>query len=111
MFVKRITTLLSACLFCLTVSPARAENTHAQLLLGADTARPGDTVMAGVHFQIDPGWHIYWQNPGDSGFATEIEWQLPAGMSAGSILWPAPEKLRDQDLLTYIYKDDVVLLI
>jgi thiol:disulfide interchange protein len=90
---------------------AQGAHTQARLPLAAETARPGDTVMAGVRLQMDPRWHIYWRNPGASGMATAIEWQLPPGITAGAIQWPLPEKLPDQDLTTYIYKDEVVLLV
>jgi len=54
-------------------------------------ARPGETVMAAVHLHMDANWHTYWKNPGLSGIASDIKWQLPKGMSAGEIQWPVPE--------------------
>ena len=91
--------------------PASAAHTQARLVLAADTARPGDTVLAGVQLRMDPRWHTYWRNPGASGMATKVEWQLPAGVTAGAIQWPVPEKLPDEDLTTYIYTNEVVLLV
>src|SRR2546425_1912098 len=41
----------------------------------------------------------------------EIQWQLPAGVTAGEILWPVQEKLPDKELTTYIYEKDVLLLV
>lgn len=90
---------------------AHAAHTQASLVLAAETARPGDTVLAGVRLKMDPDWHAYWRNPGASGMATTLEWQLPPGITAGAIQWPVPEKLPDEDLTTYIYKDEVVLLV
>ena len=89
---------------------AAAAHTKASLVLAADLARPGDTVLAGVQLHMDPSWHTYWKNSGASGIPTKIEWQLPVGVTAGATQWPMPEKLPDQDLTTYIYKDDVFLL-
>jgi thiol:disulfide interchange protein DsbD len=43
--------------------------------------------------------------------ATTIEWQLPEGVTAGTIQWPVPEKLPDEDLTTYIYTNEAVLLV
>jgi thiol:disulfide interchange protein DsbD len=60
---------------------------------------------------MDPNWHTYWRNPGAAGMPTTIDWHLPAGVTAGAIQWPVPEKLPDPDLTTYIYKDEVVLLV
>jgi thiol:disulfide interchange protein DsbD len=102
---------LIAALACLGGLSAQGAHTQARLALAADTARPGDTVMAGVHLRMDPRWHIYWRNPGASGMATAIEWQLPPGVTAGAIQWPLPEKLPDQDFTTYIYTGEVVLLV
>ena len=28
---------------------------------------------------LEPGWHVYWQNPGDSGEPPQIHWALPEG--------------------------------
>src|SRR5689334_13019220 len=70
---------------------------------------------------MDPGWHTYWKNPGNSGLgmATAIEWQLPKGITAGPIQWPIPRKLADtnnvaspgEDSTTYVYEDEVTLLV
>ncbi len=62
--MRRIVVLISICLG-LAALTARAAHTHVQLLLSADTAKPGDTIWAGVDMKMDPGWHTYWKNPGD----------------------------------------------
>ena len=43
--------------------------------------------------------------------ATKIEWELPAGVTVGSIQWPVPEKLPDEEFTTYIYTNEVLLLV
>ena len=60
---------------------------------------------------MDPGWHTYWQNPGGPGIPTSVVWELPPGVTALPLQWPVPEKLVDQDVTSYIYKDEVVLLV
>ena len=90
---------------------ARAAHTQVQLLLSAETAKPGDTFWAGVDLKMEPGWHTYWKNPGDAGQATEIKWQLPAGVTAGEIQWPLPTKLPPAEVTTYGYENEVVLLV
>ncbi len=95
----------------LTTGAARAAHTQAQLLLSADTIKPGDTVYAAVDMKMDPGWHTYWKNPGSAGQATEIKWQLPAGVTAGEIQWPLPSKLPPADITTYGYENEVVLIV
>jgi thiol:disulfide interchange protein/DsbC/DsbD-like thiol-disulfide interchange protein len=86
-------------------------HTQAQLLLAADTARPGATLLAAVRLTLDPGWHVYWRNPGDAGTATQIKWSLPAGVTAGEIQWPVPEKLADLGFVNYVYSHETLLLV
>jgi len=108
--VRRIGIFLAAC-FCLAAFTANAAHTQVNLLLSADTARPGDTVLAGVDMKMEPGWHTYWKNPGEAGMATKIEWQLPPGVTAGEIQWPLPEKLPPAEVTTYGYNDEVMLIV
>jgi len=109
--VRRILNFLGAAWFCLAAVSATAAHTQARLILAAGTARPGDTVLAGVQLRMDPRWHTYWRNPGASGMATKITWELPPGVTAGATQWPVPVKLPDEDLTTYIYTNEVVLLV
>jgi len=108
--VRRIGPILAGWI-CLTALAAHAAHTQARLILSADTARPGDTVLAGVELKMEPGWHTYWKNPGAAGMATKIEWQLPPGVTAGEIQWPLPEKLPPIEVTTYGYDNEVVLLV
>jgi thiol:disulfide interchange protein DsbD len=39
-------------------------------------------------------WHSYWINPG-TGYATSLQWKLPAGFTAGPIVWPTPHPMKD----------------
>lgn len=96
----------------LGATPSQAQaTTRASLLLAAEVTRPGDTVLAAVRLKMARGWHTYWRNPGESGKATEIQWQLPTGFSAGPIQWPAPEAYTASEMTTYVYHDEVLLLV
>lgn len=88
-----------------------AVTTQAKLVLSANTARAGETILAGVQLKMAPGWHTYWQNSGASGIPTTVKWDLPAGITAGEIQWPVPKKLPPDDLVTYAYEDEVVLIV
>jgi len=92
-------------------SAGAATRTQARLILSAEAVRPGETVLAGVLLKMPPGWHTYWKNPGDSGAATKIDWQLADGIRAGEIQWPAPEKFTIAGLTTYVYQDEVLLIV
>jgi thiol:disulfide interchange protein len=102
-------------LFLVALSASAATTTEWRLVLSADTAKPGDTVWAGLEMKIQPNWHTYWQNPGDSGIATSIKWTPTKGVTPGDIQWPVPKKYTetagDLSLVTYIYEDEPVLLI
>jgi len=110
--VQRLTLILA---LALAGPPAQAANTTARLVLSHDAAKPGETVWAGVHLRMNQGWHTYWQNGGDAGAATKIDWTLPTGVTAGTIQWPLPEKKVDaaaeSSLTSYVYHNDVVLLV
>ena len=122
--MQRAGILIAASLLALTVSNVRAQtalssfdispaahHTQVKLFLSADTAKPGDTILAGVDLKMEPGWHTYWKNPGAAGMATEIKWQLPPGVTTGEIQWPLPKKLPPAEVTTYGYEDEVMLIV
>ena len=90
----------------------RAKREGVALRLLADHARiaPGATLTAGLSLRHDPGYHTYWRSPGIVGLPTAIEWDLPAGVSAGPILWPGPELSKMGQITVWGYERDVVLL-
>jgi DsbC/DsbD-like thiol-disulfide interchange protein len=72
---------------------------------------PGRQTYVGLNFRLEKGWHIYWINPGDSGQPPQVEWHLPAGLSAGEIEWPAPRRLGTSTIVDFGYDDAVMLLV
>jgi thiol:disulfide interchange protein DsbD len=82
---------------------------HVRVELVADRATPGPGMRLGLKFDLEPGWHIYWQNPGDSGGPPQAAWTFPPGMMAAGIEWPAPERIDIGGLVNYGYHDSVVL--
>lgn len=99
--------------FVVRVSAQSPSESHAKVELIAEqnTAPAGKPLWVGVLFRLDPGWHIYWQNPGDSGQPPKVEWQLPQGFTAGSILWPVPIRLTTGSIVDYGYEGQVLLLV
>ena len=72
---------------------------------------PGTKLLVGVHLAHEEAWHTYWRNSGESGYATTVAWQLPAGVTAGPLQWPAPHEYPDAaGFVTYGYGDDILLL-
>jgi thiol:disulfide interchange protein DsbD len=72
--------------------------------------QPGSQAKLGIRFVTDSGWHIYWQNPGDSGEAPRIAWRIPAGVTAGGLQWPTPTRLKTTAGTDYGYEGTTILL-
>jgi len=89
--------------------PQRSERIEAELVAMSQWAAPGSTAVVAVRQTIQPGWHTYWRNPGDSGGATTLAWSLPAGVEADAIVWPLPQRQRLQTLMNYGYSGEVLL--
>ncbi|WP_428151301.1 protein-disulfide reductase DsbD family protein [Brevundimonas sp.] len=89
--------------------PQRTVRIEAELVVMSQWAAPGSTAIVAVRQQIEPGWHTYWRNPGDSGGATALDWTLPPGVAAGDIVWPLPSRQRLQGLVNFGYEGVVFL--
>ena len=61
-----------------------------ELVSEQDAIVPEKDLWLGFRFDLQDEWHTYWINPGDSGEAPRIEWQLPAGFQAGAIQVAVP---------------------
>ncbi len=70
---------------------------------------PGAPVWIGLQIAHQPEWHTYWKNAGDSGLPTELALTLPAGITAGDISWPVPQKISVGTLANYGYEGTVLL--
>jgi DsbC/DsbD-like thiol-disulfide interchange protein len=89
-----------------------AKHSQVELISRVSAVAPGNILTLGVHFILEPGWHIYWINPGDSGQPPSLEWQLPPRFTAGETQWPRPEKLQSSPTLAdYGYHDGVLLMV
>jgi thiol:disulfide interchange protein DsbD len=116
--MKRWIAAVGAALTVLGASAAPAEPVRdgregrVAVELAPETAgvAPGGTFHVALRQQIDKGWHTYWRNAGDSGEPTRIVWTLPAGWSAGEIVWPTPSRQSaSETILNYGYDGEVFL--
>jgi len=89
-------------------SSADAPHVHVQLVLPQDQLFPGGPNQAGLYFKLEPGWHVYWKNPGDAGEPPSIHWTLPPGVTAGPMQFPAPKRLPLGPLMDFGYDDEVL---
>jgi thiol:disulfide interchange protein DsbD len=104
----------AACLAVLLAAGAAvaapAPAVRAELLSEVRSVRAGKPFTVAVRLEMDPGWHTYWANPGESGLATTVQWQLPPGFKAGPLQWPVPEKFETDGIVNYGYAGEVWLL-
>ena len=80
-------------------------------LVAEGPAPPGGEVELAIQMIPSPGWHGYWQNPGDAGLPMEVEWQLPKGFEAGPLRYPVPTRLTVANLMNYVYERDYAVLV
>ena len=91
---------------------AEPERARMRLVSEFDALVPGKTIWLGVAFDLDPGWHLYWNGQSDSGAPIDLKLELPGGYKAGDILWPAPTRhISPGDLLDHVYEKRVTLLV
>jgi thiol:disulfide interchange protein/DsbC/DsbD-like thiol-disulfide interchange protein len=91
-------------------APVKTAHVEAELVSERTAMVAGQATTVALRLKMADGWHTYWQNPGDSGLPTTIEWTLPSGVSAGPIQWPAPHALPAGPLVNYGYEGEVLLL-
>jgi DsbC/DsbD-like thiol-disulfide interchange protein len=79
---------------------------RARLLVSRDPSP-----QVGVLFDLAPGWHLYWRNPGETGIAPSLGLEA-SSHRIGDVAWPAPRTFREADGLftTYGYEKSVLLV-
>jgi thiol:disulfide interchange protein DsbD len=110
--MRNLSRIVARSLFTLLflVTTAAAEPVTVRLLVHPDELSAGGPFRVGALFDIAPGWHIYWRNPGESGLTPELAWQL-RGARVGPVEWPAPRRFRESDdtIETFGYAGQVLL--
>lgn len=108
---RQVFGLLLIAISPLMAGPVQSVHTTVELVSDSSGIAPGSTFHLAVVFDLEPEWHIYWNNPGASGLPPEFEWDLPEGFVAGEIEWPAPERISLGGLVSYGYKGVATLIV
>jgi len=103
--------LASPAAFALSGNTVATDNVKARLVSETSAIAPGQSFWVALEFDIRDGWHTYWRNPGDSGQATRLTWQLPPGFTAGDIVWTTPHRFEIPPLVNYGYAKHAVHLV
>ena len=109
--IRRLTLLLTL----LLAGPAAAQlgsgpNMIRPELVVEHAARPGQPVDLAIVMHTTPGWHGYWQNPGDAGLPMQVQWTLPPGWSVAALRYPVPSKLLVADIVNDVFQIDYAVL-
>ena len=70
----------------------------------------GKPFTATVVLDLQPGFHTYWQYPGDSGLAPKVTWHLPEGWTVAPIEFAIPHQFSEPgDMIVYGYEKQQLL--
>lgn len=64
---------------------------------------PGVALTATVHIELEPSWHTYWKNPGETGEPTRVRWSLPEGWKLLDEAWTAPSRFTEGGMTYFGY--------
>ncbi len=97
--------LLSATAFAST-----GEGVTVWMVTDAVPIQAGKPFPVTIALDLQPGWHTYWQYPGDSGLPPKVTWHLPEGWTAGPIEFSVPEQHSEPgDMIIYGYEKQQLL--
>ncbi len=88
----------------------RKPHVEVELVSAVGAVQKGQSLLIALRLKMEKGWHVYWRNPGDSGEPTRLDWDLPKGLEAGPLIWPAPKRISVPPLVNFGYEGEVFLL-
>ena len=94
----------------LAQSSAELPNTRVEIVSEVKAPAPGQRFTIGLVMTPKPGWHTYWENPGDSGMPTRADWAVPPGVTVSGLRYPVPETYVVAGLMNHVYSAENVLL-
>lgn len=114
--MRKLSVFIQVLFLCIApvVAPMAMEegrNTALALIADKSAVVPGEEITLSVETDIREHWHVYWENPGDSGEKLSLTWDLPKGFEAGDIQWPVPKRLPYGPLLNFGYEDHASFLV
>jgi len=83
----------------------------ARFALENSAIAPAGTTNLAVIFDILPGWHLYWRNPGDAGLPPSVTFTPVLGVKFAAPQWPAPRReIAAGSLINFVYERQLVLI-
>ena len=85
------------------------QEARVRLVSSWDAAPAGADAGLGLEFELQPGWHVYWRNPGDAGYPPKLDFVAGVLADDAELLFPAPERfVLPGDLMSFGYESAVV---
>src|SRR5260370_7885593 len=90
------TALMAMGSFSIEAQAASEDSRHVKASLVAETQNivAGQPLRLALRQQIEPGWHTYWSNPGESGLPTTLHRPLPQPPKERALARPPPQPIR-----------------
>jgi len=108
--MRRLLVMIVLGTFATAQTVSKPVHTKVDLVTEGTSIESGKKFTLGLRFRMDPGWHIYWYNPGDSGLPPSVTWHGSDGFTPGPIQWPLPQRMQDGALVDYGYTGETMLL-
>jgi suppressor for copper-sensitivity B len=68
------------------------EQSRLRLISPWEVAPAAGPWTLGLEYELEPGWHVYWRNSGDAGFAPALSFAKTAAVTRSELLYPAPTR-------------------
>lgn len=100
--------LLICLIFSLLTGFAHAQENHskANLVLDHDTLVSG--MKVGLQLDIDPGWHAYWENPGDVGASPKLNIRSETKFEESEMIFPIPQRIESSPYDSYGFENEAL---
>ncbi|MCH2035326.1 MAG: thioredoxin family protein [Puniceicoccaceae bacterium] len=93
------------------IPPQECEFARVQLIADTSIVVPGESFLLGIRFELEKNWHLYWENPGSSGFPLSVEWNLPTGFEVGPLQFPSPQRYELSGFVTYVHEEAPMFIV
>lgn len=90
-------------------APMKAPYVEVDLVSQYDSFKLNEDNYFAFTFNLDPEWHVYWKNPGDSGKEPKVTWLKKEGVEISNFLWPLPKLMPLETLMNYGYDGKMAL--
>lgn len=87
-----------------------APETGLRLFAEQPVASPGKPISLALQFDVKPGWHLYWKNPGDTGLEPMVRWSAPDETEFAPLAFPTPDAFTFAGFTNYGYTAPFTLL-